>query len=148
MNRYRIDEITDWDVNRPLVQANADHGGEDYNAAYAEACSVRDEMLKVGGRDLPFECDAENEDEALAKYAEKYADELVVPTDAIITQLHKFAVSLQVDTRIEVEVYADSAEEAGELAKSADWEMKDLEYIESHVVNAYDHENDTLTDLC
>ena len=64
------------------------------------------------------------------------------------TKKRRFVVSLQVDTRIEVEVYADSAEEAGELAKDADFEMKDLEFIESHVVNAYDPENDTLTDLC
>ena len=115
MNRYRIDEITDWDVNRPFVQANARPGGEDYNAVYAEACSVRDEMRKVGGRDLPFECDAENEDEALAKYAAKYADELVVPTDAIITQLRRFVVSLQVDTRKEVEVYNSERENPNPL---------------------------------
>lgn len=148
MSKFKITEITEWDVNRPIVQGNADHGGEDYNMAYASACAVRDEMLKIGGKDLPFECEAESQDEALAKYAEKYAYDVVIPIDATFAPTRKFTVSLQVDTRIEVEVYADSAEEAGELAKSADWEMKDLEYVESHVVNAYDHESDTLTDLC
>ena len=64
------------------------------------------------------------------------------------TGKRRFVVSLQVDTRIEVEVYADSPEEAGELAKSEDFDMKDLEFIESHLVNAYDPEKDTLTDLC
>lgn len=63
------------------------------------------------------------------------------------TGKRRFMVSLQVDTRIEVEVYADSAEEAGKLAKDADFEMKDLEFIESHLVNAYDVENNKLTDL-
>lgn len=148
MSKFKITEITEWEVNRPLIQADADHGGEDYDMAYGNASQVKSMLYTTGGKDLPFVCEAENEDEALEKYAEKYADEVVVPIEAVITPLRRFVVSLQVDTRIEVEVYADSAEEAGELAKSADWEMKDLEYIESHVVNAYDHENDTLTDLC
>lgn len=60
----------------------------------------------------------------------------------------KFVVSLQVDTRIEVEVFAEDAVEAGHLAKTADWDMKDLEFIESHMVNAYDVENKKLIDLC
>ena len=63
------------------------------------------------------------------------------------TKKRKFVVSLQVDTRIEVEVYAEDAKEAGKLAESADFDMKDLEFIESHLVNAYDVENDKLTDL-
>ena len=147
MSKFKITEITEWEVNRPIVQSIADHSG-DYNTAYADACQSRDLLYTVGGRDLPFECEAETQEEALAKYAEKYANEVVVPTEAVITPLRRFVVSLQVDTRIEVEVYADSAEEAGKLAKDADFEMKDLEFIESHVVNAYDPENDTLTDLC
>ena len=147
MSKFKITEITEWDVNRPIVQAIADHSG-DYNTAYADACQSRDLLYTVGGRDLPFECEAESQDEALAKYAEKYANEVVIPIDATFAPTRKFTVSLQVDTRIEVEVYADSAEEAGELAKNADFEMKDLEYIESHVVNAYDVENNKLIDLC
>jgi len=147
MSKFKITEITEWEVNRPLIQAYADHGGENYGMAYAHASQVKSMLYTTGGTDLPFVCEAENEDEALAKYAEKYANEEVVPTKADITPLRKFVVSLQVDTRIDVEVYADSAEEAGKLAEDADFEMKDLEYIEGHVVSAYDPENNELTDI-
>lgn len=147
MSRFKITEIKEWEVNRPLIQAYADHGGENYDMAYGNASQVKSTLYTTGGKDLPFVCEAENEDEALEKYAEKYANEVVVPTEAVITPLRRFVVSLQVDTRIDVEVYADSAEEAGKLAEDADFEMKDLEFLESHVVNAYDPENNTLTDL-
>lgn len=145
--RFRILEITEWDVNRSMIQADADHGGDNYDMAYAHANQVKSMLYTTGGKDLPFECEAENEEEALAKYAEKYANEVVIPVEADITKLRRFVVSLQVDTRIDVEVYADSAEEAGELASDADFEMKDLEFIERHLVNAYDVENNKLTDL-
>lgn len=59
----------------------------------------------------------------------------------------KFTVSLQVDGRVDIDVWAENAEEAGRLAEEADFDMKDVECIDTHLVNAYDHENDTLTDL-
>ena len=156
--RFRILEITEWDINRPLVQANADHNG-DYNAEYFDACKEREFCEQNGGENLPWEVVAETKEDALEKYREKFYTsqfKLAIPVDADMEgwkiqeekKHRKFTVSLQVDTRIEVEVYADSAEEAGELAKDADFEMKDLEFIESHLVNAYDVENDKLIDLC
>ena len=147
MKHYKITEITEWDVNHPFIQADADHGGVDYHVALGEAHSAVKSEMAFGGIDLPFECEAESEEDALAKYAEKYADELVIPTKAEIKELHKFTVSLQVDTRIDIDVYAENAKEAAWEAENANFDMKDLEYIESHPVNAYDHETDKLIDL-
>lgn len=149
MKHYKIIDITEWDVKRNEIAGVCSHTGDNYNIALGEAEEKIEELKTQGGEGLPFVCEAEDEEDALNKYNEKYyGEEDYQASEAEIVEVRRFVVSLQVDTRIEVEVYADSAEEAGELAKSADWEMKDLEYIESHVVNAYDHENDTLTDLC
>lgn len=147
MSKFKITEITEWDVNRPIVQAIADHSG-DYNTAYADACQSRDLLYTVGGRDIPFECEAESEDEALAKYAEKYANEVVVPTEAVITKTRRFSVSLQLDCRIDIEVMAESAKEAGREAELKDIDWSKVELIETHQVYAYDVENGKLTDLC
>ena len=69
-------------------------------------------------------------------------------TDKGKSAKRKFIVSLQVDCRIDIEVMAESAEEAGQLAENEEsFEMKDLEYIDSHLVNAFDVENNELTDL-
>lgn len=68
-------------------------------------------------------------------------------TDKGKSAKRKFTVSLQVDGRIDIDVWAENAEEAGRLAEEADFDMKDVECIDTHLVNAYDHENDTLTDL-
>lgn len=147
--KFKITEITEWDICQSEIAGDCSHTGENFNIELGYAEEKRDELKEEGGAGLPFICEAKDADEALAKYNEKhYCGEYVQAAKADIVELRKFVVSLQVDTRIEVEVYADSAEEAGELAEDADFEMKDLEFIECHVVNAYDPENDTLTDLC
>lgn len=149
MSKFKITEILEWDICRSEIEGDCSHTGENYNIELCHAEEMRDELEESGGAGLPFICEAKDADEALEKYNEEhYCGEYVQAAKADIVELRRFVVSLQVDTRIEVEVYADSAEEAGKLAKDADFEMKDLEFIESHVVNAYDMENDTLTDLC
>lgn len=149
MSKFKITEILEWDICRSEIEGDCSHTGENYNIALGHAEEMRDELEELGGEGLPFVCEAKDADEALAKYNEEhYCGEYVQAAKADIVELRRFVVSLQVDTRIEVDVYAEDAKEAGELAKNADFEMKDLEYIESHVVNAYDPGNDTLTDLC
>ena len=144
---FRITEITEWEVNRPLVQSNADHNGEDYNACLAAANEVVDTMNEVGGMDLPFICEAENEDDALAQYAEKYAYELAIPVEAEIEEVHKYVVYKQVDCRTEAVVFAKDPTEAGELAEEEDFDLQDLEVIETHLVNAIDCETNETIDL-
>ena len=146
MSKFKITEITEWEINERAVQSQADHG-DNFHEAMQDAHKALLAEQAFGGIDLPFVTDAESADEALAKYAEKYADKLILPTKAEIKELRRFEVSLQVDTRLNVEVYAEDAQEAGKLAESADFDMKDLEFVESHVVNAYDPENDKITDL-
>ena len=147
MSKFKITEITEWEVNRPIVQAYADHGGEDYEMAYAHASQVKSMLYTTGGKDLPFVCEAENEDEALEKYAEKYANEVVIPVKADIQNLRRFVVSLQLDCRVDIEVMAESAKEAARQAELEDIDWSKVELIETHPVNAYDVENNKLTDL-
>ena len=149
MSKFKITEITEWDICRSEIEGDCSHTGENYNIALGHAEEMRDELEESGGAGLPFVCEAEDADEALAKYNEEhYCGEYVQAAKADIVELRKFSVSLQVDTRIEVEVFAEDADGAGHLAKTADWDMKDLEFIESHLVNAYDVENKKLIDLC
>lgn len=149
MSKFKITEILEWDICRSEIEGDCSHTGDNYNIELGHAEEKRDELKESGGAGLPFICEAKDADEALEKYNEEnYCGEYVQAAKADIVELRRFVVSLQVDTRIEVEVYADSAEEAGQLAKDADFEMKDLEYIESHMVSAYDVENNKLIDLC
>lgn len=146
--KFRITEITEWDINRPLVQSNADHNGEGYNACLAAARDVVDAMNEgMGGMALPFECEAESEEAALAQYADKYYSlELAIPVEAVIE--HRFIVSLQVDTRVDVEVWAQDANEAGACAMVADLDGLPMDYIDAHAVNATDCISGDFTDLC
>lgn len=149
MSKFKITEILEWDICRSEIEGDCSHTGENYNIELGHAEEMRDELKESGGAGLPFVCEAEDADEALAKYNEEhYCGEYVQAVKADIVELRKFVVSLQVDTRIEVEVFAEDAKEAGELAESADFDMKDLEFIESHLVNAYDVESNKLIDLC
>lgn len=57
----------------------------------------------------------------------------------------KYIVSMQYDTRVDVEVEADSFEEAFEKSRAIEVDMGDLEYVGSEPVNATD-ENGVLKD--
>lgn len=144
---FRILEITEWEVNRPLVRSNADHCGEDYNAGIVVANEVVKEMYTIGGLNLPFVCEAANEDEALAKYAEKYEYDLAIPVKAEIEEVHKYAVSKQVDCRVEVVVYGKDFDEAKKAAESEEFERCDLNVINTHCVNATDCETNEVHDF-
>ncbi len=99
-------------------------------------CDGDGEMLDVREFDIsPFTTDKETKTMSNKENEKK-------------TGKRKFTVSLQVDTRIEIDVFAENALEAGRLASDEPFEMKDLEFIESHMVSAYDVENNELTDLC
>lgn len=149
MSKFKITEITEWDICRSEIAGDCSHTGENYNLELGHAEEMRDKLKESGGAGLPFICEAKDADDALAKYNDKhYCGEYVQAAKADIVELRKFVVSLQVDTRIEVEVFAENALEAGRQASDEPFEMKDLEFIESHMVNAYDVENNKLIDLC
>ena len=59
-----------------------------------------------------------------------------------------FIVSMGVDGRLDIEVYAKDAEDAFEKAKYAfsEADLSDIELVDAVPVNAYDRETDTLTD--
>lgn len=149
MKHYKIIDITEWDVKRNEIAGVCSHTGDNYNIALGEAEEKIEELKTQGGEGLPFVCEAEDEEDALNKYNEKYyGEEDYQASEAEIVEVRRFVVSLQVDTRIEVEVFAENALEAGRQASDAPFEMKDLEFIESHMVSAYDVENNKLIDLC
>lgn len=147
LHKFKIREITAWDVNRRMVQATADHSNVFYDALLAEAQGMaRDALSNGAGANLPFICDATDENDALAKYAEKfYSNAFIVPVEAVIE--HQFTVSLQVDCRVDVTVWAQDFKEAGECADYADFKKKDLEIIETHSVNGTDEVTGEFKDL-
>lgn len=148
LHKFKIREITAWDVNRRMVQATADHSDESYDTVLAEAQEMaRNALSNGGGVNLPIICNATDEKDALAKYAEKfYPDALIVPVEAVIE--HQFTVSLQVDCRVDVTVWAQDFHEAGACAVIEDYEKKDLEIIETHSVNGTDETTGEFKDLC
>lgn len=147
-HKFKITEITAWEANRPIVRANADHNGEDYNSALGEAQEVAREALNVGaGVNLPFICDAKDEKDALAQYVEKfYLTELAIPVEAVIE--HQFTVSLSVDARVDVTVWAQDFHEASACAVIEDFDPKNLKYIRIQSVNGTDEVTGEFKDLC
>lgn len=147
-HKFKITEITAWDVNRRMVQATADHSDAPYDDILAEARREARRALSTGaGVNLPIICNATDENDALANYAEKfYSNALIVPVEAVIE--HQFTVSLQVDCRVDVTVWAQDFQEAGACAVIAD--IKDLpkDYIETHAVNGTDEVTGEFKDLC
>ena len=147
-HKFKITEITAWEANRPIVQATADHSDESYDTVLAEAQEMARNALSNGaGVNLPFICDAKDEKDALAQYVEKfYLTALAIPVEAVIE--HQFTVSLQVDCRVDVTVWAQDFYEAGACAVIAD--IKDLpkDYIETHAVNGTDEVTGEFKDLC
>ena len=145
---FRINEITQLEEDSRAMRGDVGHISDRDIQRWLEEERVK----KIDNNEcagLPFICEAENEEEALEKYNEKYCEfDYLKATEAECEEVRKFAVSLQVDCRIEIEVYAKDAEEAGENATEEDFELKDLEVIDTHCVNAYDVANGKLTDLC
>ena len=60
----------------------------------------------------------------------------------------KFTVSMAVDGRIDVEVEADTPEEAFEVAKDAfmDADLKNMEVVDAHPVNCSDDKGNLIKD--
>ena len=60
----------------------------------------------------------------------------------------KYTVSMAIDGRIDVEVEAETPDEAFEAAKDAfmDVDLKDMEVVDSHPVNCYDDKGDIVKD--
>ena len=148
IHKFKIREITAWDVNRRMVQATADHSDESYDTVLAEAQEMARNALSNGaGANLPIICNATDEKDALAKYAEKfYADALIVPVEAVIE--HQFTVSLSVDARVDVTAWAQDFHEASACAVIEDFDPKNLEYIRIQSVNGTDEVTGEFKDLC
>ena len=69
MARFKINEIIDWEKDYWMMAGDSSHMPEsEVMKGYAEEYEKKVE----GGEwpNLPFECEAEDEDEALEKYAE------------------------------------------------------------------------------
>lgn len=148
MSKFKITEILEWDICRSEIEGDCSHTGENYNIALGHAEERRDELEESGGTGLPFICEAKDADEALEKYNEEhYCGEYVQAAKADIVELRKFVVSLQLDCRVDIEVMAESAKEAAREAELEDIDWSKVELIETHPVNAYDVENNKLTDL-
>lgn len=108
MSKFKITEITEWEIDRIAIEGDCSHNGENYNMALGHAEEMRDELEESGGVGLPFVCEAEDEDEALAKYNEEhYCGEYVQAAKADIVELRRFTVSLQVDPKKDGGVYKD-----------------------------------------
>ena len=63
-------------------------------------------------------------------------------------ELRNYVVSMQVDCRVDVVVYATDEDDLRAEANRADYDMKDLDVIETHLVNATDVVTNEVTDLC
>ena len=149
MSKFKITEILEWDICRSEIEGDCSHTGENYNIELGHAEEMRDKLEESGGAGLPFISEAKDADEALAKYNEEhYCGEYVQAAKADIVELRKFSVSLQLDCRVDIEVMAESAKEAGREAELEDIDWSKVELIETHPVNAYDVENNKLIDLC
>lgn len=68
-----INEITEWEKDNALINGDASHEGDqkvrDLIAEEEDKKLYSSEAWNLG---LPFECEAENKDEALDLYNEKY----------------------------------------------------------------------------
>ena len=147
---FRINEITEWDVNWRVAQSYADRNKTTLEYALWEAQVVARNYLEDGeGMELPWVVEAASEDEALAKYSEEFyeAFSLAIPSKAKIDEVHKFEVSVQVDCRADVEVYGKDFDEARERAQYADFDLNTCDIIETHPVNATDTATGEFRDL-
>lgn len=145
MKHYKITDITEWDVDRAMIEGDSSHTGENYNILLGEAEEKVEKLKEQGGAGLPFVCEAEDEDEALDKYNEAhYRDEYVKAAVADITELHKYNVTVQVDCQADVEVYAEDEDEAAEKARDMPLTMdKITDVLDSHLLYVHDEEKGT-----
>lgn len=145
---YRIDNITEWEEDESLMHGDASHEGWRAVQRLLEDEKVK-KIDKEEAKGLPFVCEAESEEEALEKYNAKYCDlDYLKATECEGDFVEPYTVTLQVDCKVEVKVFAVDAEEARELAEKADYQKKDLEIIEPHCVNAFNEETQEYTKLC
>ncbi len=145
---FRINGITKWEEDSRAMNGDYGHiSDRDIQRILEDERVKKIDNNECDG--LPFVCEAENEEEALEKYNEKYCEyDYLKAVEAECDEVRKFVVSLQVDCRVEVEVFAKDAQEAGSNAADEDFELQDPEVIDTHCVNAYDVEKGELTDLC
>ena len=145
---FRISEITDWEEDTQMMHGDASHEGWRDVQQLLEEERVK-KIDNNGWEGLPFFCEAEDEEEAIDKYNAKFCEcEYIKAIEADCEEVRKFRVSLQVDCRVDVEVFATDAEDAGVRSAGAVYEKNDLEIIDEHTVNATDVETGELTDLC
>lgn len=85
---YQITDILEWDICRSEIAADCSHTGENYSIALGEAEEMCAELRMNGGEGLPFVCEAEDEEDALAQYNEQfYCGEYVQAAKAEIEEL-------------------------------------------------------------
>lgn len=145
---FRINGITKWEEDSRAMNGDYGHiSDRDIQRILEDERVKKIDNNECDG--LPFVCEAENEEEALEKYNEKYCEyDYLKAVEAECDEVRKFVVSLQVDCRVEVEVFAKDANDAGIQSAGVEYDKADLEIIDEHTVNAYDVENKYLTDLC
>lgn len=145
---YRINAITEWTEDESMMHGDASHEG--WRAV--QSLLEEERVKKIDNNEaegLPFVCKAKSEEEALEKYNAKHCElDYLKAIECECDEVVPFTVSIQVDCRVDVKVFAVDAEEARELAEEEDYEKKDLEIIETHCVNAYNEETKEYTDLC
>ena len=145
---YRINAITEWTEDERMMHGDASHEG--WRAV--QRLLEEERVKKIDNNEaegLPFVCKAKSEEEALEKYNAKHCRlDYLKAIECECDEVVPFTVSIQVDCRVPVKVFAVDAEEAGMLAEYAEYGKKDLEMIETHLVNAYNEETKEYTDLC
>ena len=147
---FRINEITEWGVDMHMVQSVAAHTSDSYEALLWEAKDmVKKAMESRAGVHLPLVCEAKDKSDAIAQYAEThYPLEFAIPTDGEVEEVHKFEVSVQVDCRVDVEVYGKDFDDARERSHYANFDLSKCDVIETHPVNATDTATGEFRELC
>ena len=149
MSKYfRINEITDWEEDSALMAGDASHEGDRAVQRRLEEERVR----KIDNNEwncIPCVCKANTEEEAIEQYNATYCKyDYLKATEADCEEVHEFTVSMQVDCRVDVTVFATDFADARDRVSSVDFEKNDLEIIETHAVNATDEVSGEFKDLC
>lgn len=145
---FRINEITDWEEDTQMMDGDASHEG--WRAVQRLLEEEREKKIDNSEwNGLPFVCEAETEEEAIDKYNDEVCDgEYIKALAADCEEVHKFTVSLQVDCRVDVEVFATDFEEVKDNASYTSFDKNDLDIIEIHAVNGTDEVTGEFRDLC
>lgn len=144
---YRINGITGWREDSCMMEGDASHEGD----RAVQQLLEEERVAKIdngNAKGIPFVCEAENEEEAIEKYNEKFCDgEYLLADEADIEEVHKFSVDLLVDTTISLEVYGTDADDALSSAMMTEIDQEELVIDERHGVGATNEDTGEYTEL-